>query len=147
MRKEQINDYCQAEFENIEEVINEIFKLTGSKKNKFNIVELAALGTFLHNFYNGVENILKRILDLKDIRIADTSTWHKDLLQMVKGERIISNGLYKGLLPYLTFRHFFIHSYSPHLVWKEMKALVDNLEDTYKDFKDTVKKYLKNIGD
>ena len=55
MTKPPLRDYCIAEFENIEAVLSELFTLTGSGKTSYTNVELAAMGTFLHNFYNGVE--------------------------------------------------------------------------------------------
>jgi hypothetical protein len=41
------------------------------------IIELAAIATFLHNFYNGVENLLKRVLKFKKVPIPNSATWHK----------------------------------------------------------------------
>ncbi len=38
------------------------------------VVELAAVRTFLHNIYNGMKNILKRIVLSKDIEIPNSAT-------------------------------------------------------------------------
>lgn len=78
-------------------------------KNK-TVVELAATGTFLHNIYNGIENILKQILKLKNIKIANSESWHKDLLNRSISVGVISQDLCDKLYDYLTFRHFFVNA-------------------------------------
>ena len=44
------------------------------------VIELAAIATFLHNTYNGIENILKQILISREIMVPKSEKWHKDLL-------------------------------------------------------------------
>ena len=60
--KQQLKKYCEAEFDNIDAVISEIFIVVVPGKTEYSTAELAAIATFIHNFYNGIENILKRIL-------------------------------------------------------------------------------------
>lgn len=62
MTKQQLRKYCEAEFDNIDAVISEIFIVALPVKTEYSTAELAAIATFIHNFYNGTENILKRIL-------------------------------------------------------------------------------------
>jgi uncharacterized coiled-coil protein SlyX len=70
------------------------------------IVELAAVATFLHNFYNGVENLLKRVLKFKRVSIPDSASWHKDLLDLAVDQHIITLDLSTTLDEYRAFRHF-----------------------------------------
>ena len=58
-----LREKVNVEMENISIVLEEL-KKTKDKSNK-TLVELAGIGTFLHNVYNGVENILKT-----DIKLA-----------------------------------------------------------------------------
>ncbi|MBN1860117.1 MAG: hypothetical protein JW840_01500 [Candidatus Thermoplasmatota archaeon] len=44
------------------------------------VVELAAIATFIHNIYSGIENILKQVLKARGRNIPKSKTWHKDLL-------------------------------------------------------------------
>jgi hypothetical protein len=64
-----------AEKENVE-IALENLRLAKSKKEK-TVIELAAIGTFLHNIYNGIENILKRVVVAKNVEIPVSVTWHK----------------------------------------------------------------------
>jgi len=131
----QIKEYCDAEFEHINKVVSEVASIMQLKEEGFTIVELAAMATFLHNFYNGIENILKRILLSKEIEIPETSTWHKDLLKKSSDFGIITTDLYQQLSNYLSFRHFFIHTYGFTLKWEHMKPLVRGIEETLKQFR------------
>lgn len=142
MTEKRLKEYCKAEFANIEKVLLEIVKLKHTKRNSFNSIELAALGAFLHNFYNGIENTLKRVILHEGIKISAGPNWHKDLLKTSQQHKIINKPLMSQLIPYLTFRHFFVHGYGFTLVWEKMKNLVDNIEPVYKKFHSAITNYL-----
>lgn len=57
MTKKQLKEYCKAEFENIDSVLSELFSVIKDKKSEYSIPELAAIATFIHNFYNGIEKL------------------------------------------------------------------------------------------
>ncbi len=138
MTKQQLKEYCDAEFENIDAVVSELFLVVRADKTTYTTAELAAIAVFLHNFYNGVENILKRICSYRQIETKGSPTWHKDLLKASSEGQVISDELYLALSSYLSFRHFFIHSYSFILRWEELKPLVDELGNTLAQFKNEV---------
>lgn len=89
--REKIN----AEMENVSIVLEELKKIK-DKPNK-TPVELAGVGTFLHNIYNGVENILKQILGSCGIQIPDSDSWHQDLLIQAEDRGIITEATEKQL--------------------------------------------------
>ena len=132
MLKHQLKEYCEAEFENIDTVVCELFSVVKTEKSEYSSAELAAIATFIHNCYNGIENILKRILSFNQIEIKETPTWHKDLLKTSLDIGVVTNDLYSTLSSYLSFRHFFVHAYSFALRWDELKSLVEDLEETLK---------------
>lgn len=142
MTSHQLKEYCEAEFESIDTVISDLFSIVNPQKTEYTTVELAAIATFIHNCYNGIENILKRILSFKQVEIKDSPTWHKDLLKTASDKGIVTNELYDILSNYLSFRHFFVHAYSFSLRWEEIKPLVDDFEDTLKKFKSEVFSYI-----
>lgn len=143
MPGQKLKEYCEAEFENIDTVVAELHSVVRLEKG-YSTAELAAIATFIHNCYNSFENILKRVLSLKNIKTKDASTWHKDLLKAALDEGIISNDLYETLSNYLSFRHFFVHAYSFNIRWDELKPLVDNLPGTLKEFKTKIYAYLES---
>ena len=104
------------------------------------IIELAALGTVLHSFYNGVEGIFILIAKQIDKTTPSNAAWHQALLiQMTEKTSarscVISLDIATLLAPYMKFRHFFRHAYSFMLDWVRLKPLVNELISTW----DTVK--------
>lgn len=65
MTRQQLKEYCEAEFENIDAVVSELFSVVKTEKSEYSTAELAAIATFIHNFYNGIENTLKRVFVLR----------------------------------------------------------------------------------
>lgn len=92
-------------------------------------VELAAIGAFLQNIYNVIENILKQTFRLKNFNMQTSDSWHKNLLNLLESKGIISEELSNQLYEYLTFRHFFIHSYGFMLEESHLKDLATDIYD------------------
>ncbi len=145
MTDQQLKEYCEAEFENIDTVASDLFAVVKSNKSDYSRVELAAISTFLHNIYNGFENILKRVLLSGQTAIRNTPTWHKEMLKSSFEKGIIDDDLYNKLSEYLAFRHFFVHSYSFNLNWKALRPLVDNLNHILIMFKSSILSYLNPV--
>jgi len=108
-------------------------------------VELAAISTFLQNTYNGIENILKRILKFKGISIPVSESWHKGLIDLSVDNQIISLELSNRLDEYRAFRHFSIHGYGVLLDKEKLMPLATNLPDLWKDFECEVDTFMKSL--
>ena len=130
-----------AEKENVELALSNLKDAINRKEKS--VIELAAIGTFLHNIYNGIENILKQILHAKDVEIPKTDTWHKDLLDISVSKRIISDGLSDKLYEYLTFRHFFVHAYGFMLEETHLEDLVNNIPEIWSQFLLEIENFFK----
>ena len=121
-----------AEKENVEAALDNL--KDAMARTEKSVIELAAIGAFLHNIYSGIENILKQILNTKNIKIPKTDAWHKDLLNLSVSTGIISEGLSDGLYEYLTFRHFFVHTYGFMLEEIHLEDLANNIPEVWSQF-------------
>ena len=114
--------------------------------------ELYTLAAMLHSFYNGVENIFKRIAEKFEGEPPRGQAWHRDLLDSM-GKRgsarraVISVALVERLDAYLDFRHFFRHSYIFDLRWDRMKSLVLECEQTLKLLEDELDRFFAAGGE
>ena len=73
-----LSDRVNAELENIQQVLDKSPPI--DKLNKLSVLELAGVATLLHNFYNGIENVIKQIAQDKKLIIPAGQSWHRDLL-------------------------------------------------------------------
>jgi len=121
-----------AEKDNVETALRNLEDVMAREEKS--VVELAAAGAFLHNIYNGIENILKQILNVKDVGIPRSDTWHKDMLNLSVSAGIISENLSDKLYEYLTFRHFFVHSYGFMLEAGHLEGLTGNVSEIWVQF-------------
>ena len=135
----ELKDKIYAELDNIKNVLDEIQNIAG-KKDK-SVVELAGIGTFIHNFYSGIENIIKQILLHKNITITDSPSWHKELLVTAEKNNIISNELKEKLGKFLVFRHFFVHAYGFMLDENELSPLIKSTLSVFKQFNMEIEKF------
>jgi len=135
-----LREKVNVEMENISIVLRELKKIK-DKSNK-SVVELAGIGTFLHNIYTGIENILKQILSSQGIQIPNSDSWHQDLLVQAADKGVITETMKKQLAKYLAFCHFFVHAYGFLLDEKELKSLVDNVFSVYSSFKTKIDIFL-----
>jgi hypothetical protein len=107
----------------------------------------AAIGYFLHSFYNGCENIFKAIARFFENDLGP-QTWHADLLKRMKldvdGYRpaVIDEELYRLLTDFRGFRHVFRHSYSFELDWERERLVARKLRRTSAMLRDQVEEFL-----
>lgn len=90
-----------------------------------NLIEIAALASILHSFYNGLENIFMRVAKKIDQHVPTGEHWHRDLLQQMacsseRRSQVVSAETSEILREYLLSRHFFRHGYSSRLDWNKM---------------------------
>lgn len=125
----------EAEYEAIEKTLT---SLPESSLPELSKLELAGAAALLHNFYNGVENVLKQVFQLKNLQIPQGASWHSDLLITATKENIISESLANELKQFLAFRHFFSHAYILDLDPDRIEPLAVDINDIFNKFKSEI---------
>ena len=137
------------EISQIDKLIDETKPLLQLAHNKTpDMVETAALGLFLHSFYNGVENIIKFIIKEKYGKLPSSYKWHKELLDLCfirtnDQNELFSESLKIILDDYLSFRHFIRNTYSYRIKWERMEDLVLNIDKNWNNIKTEILVYLE----
>lgn len=138
---DELTEQILAEKENVDIALHNLG--TAMARTEKTVIELAAIATFLHNIYNGIENIIKQILISKDIMVPKSDKWHKDLLNKSLSSGIISEELSNKLYKYLTFRHFFVHAYGFMLEEKQLGSLANDIPEIWQQFLKEIGHFLK----
>lgn len=125
--------------------------LERSQEDEPDLVEITALASVLHSFYNGLENIFLIVAKGVDADVPTGAQWHRDLLtQMTEAtsdrKPVLSVQTARRLADYLGFRHFYRHSYSFFLDWSEMDDLVGLLPDVWQQTKREILSFLGNLN-
>ena len=115
------------------------------------VVEMAALGSVLHSFYNGLENIFKSVAKGLDRRLPGGAQWHRELLtQMTQATAaraaVISPDLHAKLTDYLGFRHFFRQGYAFLLDWSRLQKLVGPAAGVWAQVKEELGRFLASLA-
>ncbi len=136
-------DYRQrieAEYEAIQKVLAAL----PNEKNLTLIseLELAGVAAFLHNFYNGIENVLKQVFLSKNLQVPQGASWHRDLLLNAVSAQLISAEIAEDLKVFLAFRHFFTHAYALDLNPEKMAPLVAAASACFEKFKNNLKRLI-----
>ena len=136
-----LKDKIEVEYENIDRLIREF--PTPAQLPFLEFLQLAGVATLLHNFYNGIENILKLIFKAQNIPLPEGKSWHKELLNLAKLNKIISESTMLQLGEYMAFRHFFSHAYAFDLYADKLEPLVENIRNVYQSFKKDISFYFE----
>lgn len=138
--KEDVFDEEEA----IEETLERLSKIRGNfDPQKEDYLTEPAMGTYLMNFYNGIENILKRIAKEYYLTIPKGDSWHKELLFLSYSPpkskiSIFNQEMVERIIPYLNFRHRFIKGYGFQLKGEKMLELIDNVNSLWNDIKKAI---------
>jgi hypothetical protein len=107
----------------------------------------------LANFYNGIENILKRICRFHGIAIPAGGDWHVELAKSFCDPPrlglppLLDQQLANDLAPYRQFRHVVHHGYGFRLRWVDMRPGVEATGLVFSRLKDKIDRYLACLRD
>jgi hypothetical protein len=147
----EIREDVMDEQNAIEESIERMLKLRSDfdpKKEDYSIEP--AMGVYLMNFYNGIENIIKRISKAYYLTIPKGESWHKELLQLSinppdKKIPLFTKEIVANLHSYLSFRHRFTSGYGFQLKGEKMIDLIDNIKPLWEEIKNTLSRFWARI--
>jgi hypothetical protein len=121
------------------------------QKTTPDLVEVTAVASVLHSFYNGLENIFLSIAKGIDADVPTGSQWHRDLLTRMTDATanrgpVLMADMAQRLSGYLGFRHFYRHSYSFFLDWAEVENLVTPLAEVWDQAKYELQLFLGSLS-
>jgi hypothetical protein len=112
----------------------------------------AAIGYYLHSFYNGCEALFTTIARFFENDLSSES-WHKDLLRRmtyeINGYRpaVIDEELYGLLNDFRGFRHIFRHSYTFELDWERERLVALKFEQASSLLAEQVARFMNKLDD
>jgi hypothetical protein len=115
------------------------------------IREKTAAAAFLAQFYNGIENILKRICISYEVRLPEGDNWHVTLFKMFSSPSqsplptLFDDNLAEILAPYRRFRHVVFHSYGFQLEWNKMVHGIEEIEPVFAKVELAIRQFLNSI--
>lgn len=143
-----IKEQLKYKIEDIDKLFNE-YELIFIKveNNEPDLFDMTVLGSVLHSFYNGLENIFEIIAKNIDESVPTGNKSHQELLHQMASENserkeVLKEDLYIKLREYATFRHFYRHTYSFQLNWDKMKPLVENVFPIWKEVKESLNSFI-----
>jgi hypothetical protein len=149
---EAIDEAIKVEMKLIERLLAEFDDLLCRvQQQQPNRVEITALASVLHAFYNGLESIFQFVAKNLDDQIPAGHKWHMDLLNRMAcatkhRPALLSAPTASLLKEYLSFRHFFRHSYTFFLDWNKFSTLALALPSTWQQVKRDLEAFLQTIA-
>ena len=141
----------QTELESLEIIVKEISSILDDYSNVApDIRAKTLLGSFLAQFYMGVENILKKLVKATGQSLPKSENWHLELFNFFCDPPtdnfpvLFDNDLERKMANFRRFRHVVFHGYGFRLDWEIMLEGSSQLDDTFVKFKEKLKNYLES---
>ncbi len=153
MNLTELRDEIALEFDAIERTMAELASLSSDVAGRAPATrEVAAAGLFLANFYNGVENVLKRIRLFHGVPIPSGANWHLELFKCFCDPPheglplLIDRPLEARLAPYRRLRHVVHHGYGFRFQWEQIQPGLDAAACVFQEFREAVEQHLKSLS-
>lgn len=107
--------------------------LTTHQESEPEIVVIHGVAGLIHDFYSGVERVLRAVIGATDASQPAGDSWHRELLRSaaldLAGVRpaILSTAAADELGDYLAFRHVFRNLYAFNLRWDRVRQLAEGV--------------------
>ncbi len=153
MTPTDLREEIAIELEAMQKVVQELLLLHQDVRQRIpSTREKTAGAAFLAQFYNGLENILKRITLFRDIPLPDGPNWHVELFQRFVSPypglpQLFDSLLARDLAPYRRFRHVVFHSYGFQLEWDRMAEGISQVQPVFEQFKARLQTFLRALDE
>lgn len=158
MNLERLHLQVSGELDQMHIVIEELIRLKEDIGDSDpTLREVVAAGAFIGQFYNGIENILKRLAVFSGLELPSSERWHSDLLeQFAETDRfrpdklpfpLLDDELFNDLKSFLGFRHVVRMGYGMDLDWNRISAGIEIISSVFKRFRDAVLFYLDKLAE
>ena len=152
MNPAELREQIAVELEAMELTVSELLSLQQDVVHReATIRENTAAAAFLAQFYNGLENVLKRICHFHNVPLPVGETWHVELFQRFVSPshpelpELFDTELAAYLAPYRRFRHVAFHSYGFQFDWNRMSEGIENIGHIFNRVKRSLSVYLDSI--
>lgn len=149
MNRSDLEQEIAVELEAMQTTVGELLALQRDVADREPTVrEKTAAAAFLAQFYNGIENILKRISRYHKVPLPTGETWHIDLFRRFRQPAypglppLFDDPLALALSPYRRFRHVAFHGYGFQLDWSRMVEGVTNVQSVLVQVREALAEYL-----
>lgn len=128
--------------------IGGLLDITNNREN--NVYDSAASAMLISQFYNGIENILKRIIKISNINLPIGGNSHIEMFLRFTEKNnttdlpiLFTNNIIDGFTIIRRFRHFARHGYAYHIEWEKLKEGMLTVPGLYNIFKNNLENYIK----
>jgi len=152
MTSEDLRFEIETEYDYLEQIVKELSQLLKDIGDcEPTIREKTASAAFMAQFYNGVENILKRISRYYELPLPTGDSWHIDLFKRFcvpphgPLPLLFDSDLAPAMASFRKFRHVVHHGYGFQLDWERLREGIFNIEDVFRRFKASCALFLDNV--
>ena len=149
MNPAELRAEATVEFTHLDRVVEELAALRRDVGDREpTLRELVAAGAFLTQYYNGVENLLKRISKHAGVPLPEGRDWHIELFRRFCTPSthdlptLFDDRLHQEMRRFRGFRHVARASYGTELDWRKVAVGIDHVAPTYARFREAVNRYL-----
>jgi hypothetical protein len=149
--REELAEEIGLELELMNESVREAVELREDVGNRDPTVrEKTAEAAFLAQFYNGTENILKRICLYCGEPLPSGELWHAELLRgffepHARLPLLFDRDLGLVLSSFRKFRHVVHHGYGFQLDWERIREGICAVEDVFSQVRARVETYVRDL--
>jgi hypothetical protein len=159
MTTDQLREEIHLELASLRIVVSEIASLLKDYPSPIipSLRDISAATSFMTQFYNGLENIMKRIVKYHTIPLPKGEDWHRALAEMFfqfpgstphpplpilfEGETAFR------VKEYRKFRHVAMHGYSFGMDWLRIYDLTQTVPPTFRIIEGRILEFLEQLAE